>query len=339
MQETLDELVSIEENGLPPLTEIEEDMPLDEFDKAWIAEVFGNSKENTAPVPSVPPHQKHGNTAQIATLIVAALALILGPGTAIYFHNSDASKAAKEVASTAADAHTNDLIEKKLTPAIGGVNENINAKIGELNKTIGGLSDKVANLYGLTGKVASLEAKTDRQTSLARLMDPNRTLGMVRAEIQLAQANGKPLSPATLVDYKNAVLELPSSSYQYWTTVAAIINYQSKMNQMSGEAPDPSKVSRPCVGFTNNEHMHASGNLVAHQIVKNCIADLETGAFQDVTFVNSVIRYNGGTTSLTNVTFVNCNFIINLAVTPKPDKYPLLVALLNSPTQSSVKVP
>jgi hypothetical protein len=120
MQEILDEPVSVEENELPPQIEIEEDMPLDEFDKAWIAEAFGNSKENIAPVPPIPPHQKHGNTAQIATLIVASLALIFGPATAIYFHNSDASKAAKEAASAAADAHTNDLIEQKLTPAIGG---------------------------------------------------------------------------------------------------------------------------------------------------------------------------------------------------------------------------
>jgi hypothetical protein len=329
MQEILDEPVFVEENELPPLIEIEEDMPLNELDKAWIREAVNGSKENVARVPALVPFwQKYG------TMIAAAITVCASIGLPLYFHYSASNSAVM-------DEHTNILIGAKLEPAKQEINGHIDAKTGELSTQIGALSQRVAHIEGsLDKRVSNLETRTDRQSSLARLMDPNRALALVRAEIEMAETKGKPLGASTLADYKNVVLELPSSSYQYWTTVAAIINYQSKLNQMAGEAPDPNKVSKPCVGLTNGGRFHASGNAFINLHVSGCYIDLESAALVDSVIENSVVRYYGGPTNLKNVTFVNCTFLVNFAPTTKPSKSsPLVLALLNSPKQSSVTVP
>jgi hypothetical protein len=118
--------------------------------------------------------------------------------------------------------------------------------------------------------------------------------------------------------------------------VAAIINYQSKIDQLSGEAPDPVKISKPCGGLTAGTGGH---NLFARMTFSNCIVDLDTDdMFQNVTFINSVIRYKGGPANLFNVAFVNCTFQLDLPPNSSPAKPNFLFALLDSPKQTSVKV-
>jgi len=118
----------------------------------------------------------------------------------------------------------------------------------------------------------------------------------------------------------------------YWTTVAAIINYQSLINQMRGEAPDPSKVSKSCLEFFKISLFERTG-------FSQCNVTLDTNAFKDVTFRDSVVEYHGGQTYLENVEFINCTFKLNLASAPIIlTQSGLLLALLDSADQKTIKI-
>jgi hypothetical protein len=275
--------------------------------------------------------QKHGSTAQWGAIAVALLLGAINVELTVHYQNASSQ-------SKLADEHISNLIDNKLNPAEQRIDHHTDEQVGALNKQIEELSGKVGNLFGLMGKVASLETRADRLDSVARLEAPGRVLATIRDEIEAAQRSGKPVPVATFVDYKNAMQELPPSEYAYWLTVATIINYESKLNQMSGSAPDPAKVSRPCWGVTNEGNYHSSGNTLEGATLSNCIVDLESGVFLNDTFVNSVIHYNGGSTTLTNVRFINCRFILNIQPNNSPASTTLLTALLNS-DQKNVSLP
>ena len=80
-------------------------------------------------------------------------------------------------------------------------------------------------------------------------------------------------------------------------------------------------------------------NIFQDSRFEKCIVDLDRQAFKDVTFTNSVVRYHGGAVSLSNVTFVNCRFVLDLFSAPasQPQQL-LLLALLQSPDLRTVNV-
>jgi hypothetical protein len=241
--------------------------------------------------------------------------------------------------SKSSDEHINNLIAAKLGATERIIDQHTDEQVGKLAQQVSALSEKVGNLYGLMGRVSKLESDTNRNQSLARLIDPNRVLATIRAEIELAENKGVSIPQPTLVDYKNAIQTLPDSAHSYWGTVAAIINYQSKINQMSGEAPDPAKVSRKCLLLTSDPNVHISNSEFGNAAYSHCIVDLDAGVtFSHVVFRDSVIRYSGGPTHLDNVSFVNCNFQLNIQIKKAPVNTGMLLALLNSPNQTSVTV-
>jgi hypothetical protein len=145
----------------------------------------------------------------------------------------------------------------------------------------------------------------------------------------------KEIPDAKLVDFKLAVRALPQSASDYWKTVAAIINYQSFLDHLSGQAPDPAAVSKPCGGVTNGLNgTVVTGNTWEKIGFSKCIIDLDTNSFRDVVFKDSVIRYRGGITSISNVLFINCRFVVEIrgsAPASIPENH-LLLALLDSPS-------
>jgi hypothetical protein len=171
-------------------------------------------------------------------------------------------------------------------------------------------------------------------------MDPNRTLALIRAEIEMAEKSGSELPKSSLVDYRNVVHALPPNAHEYWATVAAIINYQSELNQMSGEAPDPLRVSGRCGGVTSDEMSLSIGNVYDGVAFRNCVVDLDTNQYINVTFRDSVIRFHGGPITLNGVVFTNCRFILDLPAdlpnAPTPAQTKLLMTLLDSADQNTV---
>jgi hypothetical protein len=280
--------------------------------------------------------QRHGNTAQWAAAIISIVALVglfANIGLTLWFHYT-----AGEL--KASDEHIKSLIDAKLNPAVQAINSNIDQKLAPINQQLETLTQQVGQLQGRfqqldTGQ-KKISARLDQQASLAKLMDPNRVLRTIREEIQTARRNGKLLPASDLADYKNAVHAVPTSAYEYWTTVAAIINYQSFLEQLRGNAPNPYAVSEPCATLTNDGHMISQGNVTIGATFSNCIVDLDTETLRNVVFRNSVVRYSGGSTNLSNVTFVNCRFILNIGT--KPEKPELLLSLLDSPSAESIKI-
>jgi hypothetical protein len=280
----------------------------------------------------------HGSKAAIAAAIFACVAAIAAGGS-FYVNWSNRSDQKTQQANEQTDAHTNALIDLKVNPAVNAVNAHVDEKFGELSSQIHALDVRIARLEGPNGRISKLETRTDRQISLARIIDPARTLATIRAEIQIAKTNNKFKPVSDLIDYKNAVRELPSSAYEYWQTVAAIINYQSEINQMSHQAPDPAKISRPCAGFT--EGTGGNNLLVGTYTFDGCVVDLDTmhNYVQDAIYRNSVIRYHGGPIRAAHITFVNCAFVLDFPANMTAPAYPsVLFSLLDSPDQKTVTI-
>jgi hypothetical protein len=278
----------------------------------------------------------YGNVSQVVTACLAGLALLVSGFNAYQIWSARKAEDNTQVF----NFKVNKLIDDKLNPAVTAINGNIDTKLHPIDDQLRELNRAVGQIQGRLGIFAASQKKIsdrlDQQASLAKLLDPSRVLATIRAEIQTAETSGKLLPASDLVDYKNAVLALPTSAYEYWTTAAAIINYQSKINQLSGEAPDPVKVSQTCLGLTAGT---GGSNVFVSQMFSNCIVDLNTNdTFQNVIFRDSVIRYKGGPANLLNVTFVNCNFQLDLPPNTIPAKPNFLFALLDSPKQTSVKV-
>ena len=264
--------------------------------------------------------QKHGTWAQWVAPAITLLIGIIMVSLQVHYRNVDSSV-------KSSDEHINTLIRNEIDPE----KKDINGHIDKLGEKIDGLSERVARLEGpLTKRVSELEHRTDQQVSLSKLIDPNRILGTIRAELQVAQANGKVLPVSDLNDFRNAVQALSPSAHEYWKTVAAIINYQSAINQMTGNAPDPTKVSHVCLGLTAGTGGNNSYNFVP---ISNCVLDLDTtnDLLSNLVIKNSVIRYHGGTVRLMNVTFINCAFILDISDSPQVPAHPeVLRALLDS---------
>lgn len=306
--------------------------------------VFPAPMRTQPPIPEIPPPatwwNRHGNTAQWGALIVSGLAFIglfINIALTVYFHHE------AEQAQTS-DEHTNTLIGNQVNPELKGLTTDLGNKIDGVSTKIDLLSDRVSRIEGgLDHRISSLETKAEQQSSLARLMNPNRILAQMREEIELAESSNRTLPASDLSNYRNAVHALPPSTHEYWTTVAAIINYQSKLNQMSGEAPDPEKVARRCPGVPNNTSSGMYyGNIFEGFTYSDCVVDLDSNAFVHDTFRDSVIRYHGGPVSLDGAVFVNCRFVLDLPAslpnTPTPAQTKLLMTLLDSLGQKTITV-
>lgn len=306
-------------------------------------------RSHMATAPQIPPEQpagtggggyspqRHGNWAQWVSPLAAIVACFLTVGTVVHYRNADAS-------AKTSDEHVNALIDTKLNPISKDFREELSKQLAPINAKLDDLTTRVGKLEGrfqqLDAGQKNLNARIDQHEAIARIQeDPTDILDTIRGEVRLAAQKKEPLPYSKLVDFKLALHAFPPSTEEYWRTIAELINYQSLLEQTRGHAPDPAKVSRPCFGMTNGDGMLSQSNTQLGGAVANCIVDLDTQQFIGVTFVNSVIRYNGGPTDLRNVTFVNCRFILQIESQKetRPERQ-LLFALLDTPSQTHVRV-
>lgn len=280
----------------------------------------------------------HGSKAAIGATVFAGVAMIATMWNACTNWENRSDQTVRHVQEQA-DAHINSLIDAKLSPAAKDINNHIDTKIDGLSAQIQALDIRIARLEGpLARKVAQLEKQSQQQASLAKVLDPNRTLATIRMEIDASERSGHLLSVSDVLDYKNIASALPQTAYQYWQTAAAIINYQSKINQLSGEAPDPNKVSGPCFGLTSAGSMTQRSNSFIGAFFSSCVVDVDTNLFANTVFKDSVIRYHGGKVRMSNVTFINCWFQLDVPPGPSPvDRgQQFLVTLLSSADQKHI---
>jgi hypothetical protein len=233
---------------------------------------------------------------------------------------------------------TKELIKDTLAAQInqGVLDQKIADKVAPVSKQLDSIG---ATVDAIRQGQAQLTQRLDQQQALARIDNPERIFAIIQVEIRIAQTSSRPIPSTQLVDYKNALRTLSSSSSEYWRTVATIINYQSFLNQRNGNAPNPQSVAKPCLGLTNQDDLTSKHNSYDGILISNCVVDLDTQTFTRVSFRDAVVRYRGAPTTLRDVTFVNCRFVLDLPPGLRAPAQPrLLLALLNSPDQRSITI-
>jgi len=301
---------------------------------------------------------RQGTHAAIAAALFALLAAIAAMGTC-YVNASNRSDQKTLQAQQAEDKYVDGRIDNKLNPAVEKISKHIDEKLAPIQSDLSTLKQDVAELKGqfeqLNRDQKRISARVDQQQDslakqrdlfasqqvfFARMLDPDRALRTIRESLQSAQTQRVLLAPADVAEYRDLVRVLPRSAHEYWQTAAAIINYQSFVNQIENNAPDPAKVSVPCGGLTTGK---GGGNVFKDIVISGCVVDLDStqNALIGVVLKDDVIRYHGGPLPPMNVIFVNCTFEFDLPAVPvrqlsRPATN-LILTLLNSPTQTNVK--
>lgn len=272
------------------------------------------------------------NKIQAGCTVVAALAAV---ASAFYAHSASSRADTQE-----ASVQWNEKVDTRIATSgkLGTIQaslDRIESRLSTLEGWKEGVSSQVRLLNQRQDKQdkanADLRLAADAQKAINNLQDPSRILAVIQGEMRQAEAARKALPPAQVADFRNAMRAIPSSANQYWTTVAAIINYQSFVNQIANLAPDPASVASFCFGLTNAPgRATTQNNLFSGAEFSNCIVDLDRNVFENITFVNSVIRYSGGSTNFRNITFRNCRFVLNIPPTSQqPQRPDLLLTLLD----------
>ncbi len=300
----------------------------------------------TAPNIRVGWWQRHGNTAQWVGAIVASIALLglfVNIALTLWFHYQSGVE-------TKQDEHVNSIISAKVAPELEKINNHIDTKLDRINSKIDELSPRVARLEGQSAKLqgqtkllgdeqAMIKQRVESsQEAVNQLLDPTQSLTRINEQLKFAEAAKKQIPSVKLANYKRLIRATPpySRAREWWDAVANFINYQSFLNQLNGKAPDPAKISKPCASLTGG-----IGNVITGKF-SECIIDLDTQAFADATFVNSVIRYRGGYVATNGpILFVNCRFILEFpSPLQRPPEQQLLVAsLFESADQVRVVIP
>jgi hypothetical protein len=197
----------------------------------------------------------------------------------------------------------NSLIDAKLTP----INATLRELTGQISDALGQLKRMKIEIENRGQKGSNLLAQTDK-TALP--------LADIRSALETAQKRDTIVAHAEFASFKDQVENLTPSAKDYWVTVAAIINYQSYINQRDNKAPDPTKVARPCSMLTEGL---GKGNLIQGAPITNCVVDLDTteNELDNLVIRNSVVRYHGGAVTMKHVVFINCSFILDLKSFPQ----------------------
>jgi hypothetical protein len=310
-------------------------------------EIMSTQADPTA----TPPHtwwQRHGTTVQWLAIGATFLASLVNPiATACFRHSDQTSKTD--------DEHTKSIVSE-------AVKETVVPRLNAIDDKLSRIDTRVATLEGwkegISGQVGVLEQgqQKQRQTQEALLEDTerlrdlapyqtlNHVLNAIFTNVKKAETTSRVLPPSAREDYRAMLVALGSqvkgndASAIYWKTVAALINYQSFVDQSENKAPNPDKVANLCT--TSNEgYVHSHDNTFANAVIEDCKVDLDTQSFKNVIFKDSVVRYHGGPTTLEGVQFVNCHFVIDFAPKRKiPSTPALLQAILTAPSQTKVAV-
>jgi hypothetical protein len=117
-------------------------------------------------------------------------------------------------------------------------------------------------------------------------------LPQLKKYIEIANTQRLSVPQEILTDVRQKLSDADPRTPEFWVTVAAVINYQSLLDQLNGNAPDPTKVSKACEGMTEGSGGH---NYFSGIRIGGCIVDLDTNdTFSNVVISDSVIRYSGG---------------------------------------------
>jgi hypothetical protein len=270
----------------------------------------------------------HSHYANWATVVIAGL---VGLGTwNSYAHSQSSAQLTTQINDTVAtdlkpfEQEFKDL--KSQVDKIEGWEKGFSAKQQSLEQQQEKQGKDVHRLLALEN---SHRTRENAQEKAPTNKTPEKLLTAIRRQVWIARGEDQEIPSGELLQIKRDLQSLPKTEPDYWVTLAALINYQSFVNQQKGLAPNPSAISKPC-GYL-------SDSMVVGQTFESCITVIDSNGFQNVTFRNSVVIYNGGDVSLKNVRFENCLFELTFDARKKVTPNGLLLALLESPDLITIK--
>ena len=285
-----------------------------------------SSRKRTRPAPAAPPPapiptswERNRDTIYVVSTILVGLTAVATLCLTVHWHN-----VATE--SVSSDEHVNQLINDKLVP----ISQQLQTLTAQVNDALG-------QLKRIDARVNTL--KPDSTNLQAKVTQPDHVLGGIRTNLAKAEKHRQQLPESKLVDYRKQVEAVAPSAKDYWTTVAAIINYQSFLNQLQQNAPDPDAVAKPCMFATNSPNVRYNV-LSGTQLFTDCYVDLDTSdnLIQDAVIKDSVVRYHGGQIAFQHAVFINCRFVVDIKASQEPTRPDFLLALMKS-GQINFKLP
>lgn len=128
--------------------------------------------------------------------------------------------------------------------------------------------------------------------------------------ITQASADQVVLDPNLVKAAGNKYLEASKPNPRTWQTALTLLNYRSTLNSVTASPPpqDCLELPKDANGIIAN---------VLNGTFDHCSQTLDHIAWKDIVFKNSIIMYHGGPTVFENVTFVNCQFILDFTPSSK----------------------
>jgi hypothetical protein len=299
MQSVLDEVDYAVDNGLPPPIETEEDMALNPNDRDWISKAIKDALEEAKPSGwknFLYWTQKWGITGTVATVI---LGLVVFSGTMLFNATNHAS--AQAIFETKTDG--------RLTA--------LETSIGNLSRQLAGmqLSDLAAApiTTQTVKKAVELVAKAEETK---QDLDPATvsSAGQKFAEVSLSQPEAWQAATA-LLNYRSSLNPgFPDfSTKKQEKPVSTVTSYSTQNNKLGvarwvGMSKSPNVPELYELGSKNLNEENPNGP--AYLVVQGGTLTLDNFRIKRVVFVNAVVVYDGGKTSLEDVYFVNCSFKI-----------------------------
>jgi hypothetical protein len=200
----------------------------------------------------------HGSKAAIAAAIFAGLAMV-GTFVTAYVTWSNRSDQKTQQIQEQADAHTNALVDLKLTPAVKAVNDHIDAKVGELSGQIHALDVRVARLEGpLTSRVSDLEKSAKESAGLAAGLrleglatQPKSPTNISAVNDILSRAQKDNVAiPADMVERAGSkFIDAAQHDPAAWKAALAFMDYRSFLNGATAQIPLDLTLFDPNSGF------------------------------------------------------------------------------------------
>lgn len=268
------------------------------------------------------PH-KHGNLAQISTVILSLFAL----GLTVYFRYADA-------AAKTSDEHAKNLIAEKVDPPV----KEINNRLDKVTSNISNLTNEISNLKKAVETLSDNQSK-ETQKTIERLLraaqeakKPQiaaRFLDVAAALVSELRKEKHPAPPAffqSSIEVLNQTI--PRLKDASFAPLAAFAEYRSSLNAIPKSITPPGlppialdDVSLDCNGIPGvigiaARNPQVLGKTITNNAILNCTQILDGFAWVNVVFINTHIVYigtrgGGGPVVLRNVQFVNCTFEIH----------------------------
>lgn len=165
-------------------------------------------------------------------------------------------------------------------------------------------------------------------------MDPNTfaaTLPQLRKQLERTTPRSVQPNDAAVHMVTQKLDQADDNAPGYWPTVAAMISFTSELR--TGVVVDTSKLNN-CIALGPGpmSHLTIAGN--GYQ----CMVTLDQTDLGDSTITDAVVRFTRGPSRLSNVTFVNCLFLVSLPASPNRFAQSLARKLLVKTTEPSVMI-